>query len=313
MLESCGALRRGLIFWRCEKRPVPLARWVSYNPEISLALHFGRVVKRDLWHFLRLALIVINLRLLTDRSLHGCFGRLCVTDTPLLVRVVMRMLRSLAFSRFRLLLILENFGKDSRSERVINKRLFFVHESRNDFPHVVYLRKSFEEWYHFQQAPVISVIVPAEDRHRVLWVEVVGVGAIVHDDQVLHGSADQRHIFYVGALIAETVVSVQTKRNVSVLIDKVNERISVDAHTCRVDNKFINFRHSLQKLLDTWPDEHIHLDRPALDHDPHLEVTLTACLARLQLRNRELTVDEGLIKVENESLAASVLRLLLIW
>ena len=93
---------------------------MSYNPEISLALYFGRVVNRDLWHFLRLALVVINLRLLTDRSLHGWFGRLCVTDTPLLVWVVMMMLGSLTFSRFRLLVIFENLGKDSRCERVIN-------------------------------------------------------------------------------------------------------------------------------------------------------------------------------------------------
>ena len=50
------------------------------------------------------------------------------------------------------------------------------YEFWNDLADVMYLRKCLEEGNHLEQAPVVGVVVPREDGHGVLVVEVVSIG-----------------------------------------------------------------------------------------------------------------------------------------
>ena len=147
VFESGGVLGCGLFLRRGEKRPVSLARRLSLGHNSKISLHFARIGKKslDLGQFFRLTLVHGNLRLLTNGSLHGRLRRLSITtDTSLLVRMVkVGVLGSLTFGRFGLLVLLQDFGENSRRERVINKRLFFVYESGDDLPHVIHLGKGF--------------------------------------------------------------------------------------------------------------------------------------------------------------------------
>jgi hypothetical protein len=63
-----------------------------------------------------------------------------------------------------------------------------------DLHHVLGVHHVLEKGQHVVQLAVVLVVEPAGDGDRVLGLEHVRVRGVVHDDRVLQGSAQYRHI-----------------------------------------------------------------------------------------------------------------------
>jgi len=56
------------------------------------------------------------------------------------------------------------------------------------------------------QLDVASFIVPAENRHAILWLEQVAIGGVIQNDNVFHRSAESRHVFNKHAIVESAVL-----------------------------------------------------------------------------------------------------------
>ena len=97
-----------------------------------------------------------------------------------------------------------------------------AHEFGDDLADVVHLGERLEQGNHLEQAPVVRVVVPRQDRHRVLVVKVVRVGRVVDNDNVFHVAPEEGQVLDVAALEAEAVLTVQPHRDQLVLVQRIH-------------------------------------------------------------------------------------------
>ena len=103
------------------------------------------------------------------------------------------------------------------------------------------------------------------------------------------------------------MLAVQTHRDQSILVQCVDQGISINVHRCRVEHNLVNGSQFLNKEKHSWPDQNVDLNRPALDNNSHLKITLASGATLLNLLKRKLAVDERFIEVEDKGLTADML------
>ena len=95
------------------------------------------------------------------------------------------------------------------------------------------------------------------------------------------------------------MITEQSKGNESVRIDRIHERIRVNAHTRSVNDKLVHLGEALQEKLNAGANQNENLDGSTFDDDPHLEIGFTACTGSLDLGERELTMGQSLVKIQD--------------
>ena len=80
-------------------------------------------------------------------------------------------------------------------------------ELGNVFSHIVDFAEGFKEGDQLKETSVTRIVIPGEDRDRILLVEGVGGRRIINDQTILKGSTKQRHILYIDSLDRGTMLS----------------------------------------------------------------------------------------------------------
>ena len=176
-------------------------------------------------------------------------------------------------------LVVQNLSGD----REINKGSFLVAKLGNNRADIVDLSQRLQERDHLKKTAIVRVVIPGQNWHGVLRVEIVRVRRVVQDDSVRQVAAQKRHIFDVAALIRKAVVTEQPERDQPVRIDRIHQRVGVNAHTRRVNDEFVYLSEALQEKLNARSDQNENLDGPALNNNSHLEISLTASTGSLHL------------------------------
>jgi hypothetical protein len=173
---------------------------------------------------------------------------------------------------------------------------------------VINMGKCLEERNQFKEAAIIGVVIPAKNRHSVLRMKKVGVRRIINYYNVFHRPAQQWKVLYVRALEREAVLAVQAHRNQPILVQSVDERVSIYVHRSRVEHDLVDGCKFLNEKKHARPNQDVDLNWSAFDNNPHLKITLASGATLLYLLKGKLAVDERFIEVEDESLAAEMLR-----
>lgn len=101
--------------------------------------------------------------------------------------------------------------------------------------------------------------------------------------------------------------SEKAKRNQAILVECVNQWISIDRHRRRVEYDLIQSCELLKEKGDTRSDENIDWDRSSLDYDAHMKIVFTLGATLLHVSEREFTVNESLVKVKDKGFATFML------
>ena len=91
---------------------------------------------------------------------------------------------------------------------VLNRRLV---ELLQNWPHVVDFAQRFQEGDVVVQLPVIDIVVPRNDRQRVVRLEEVRSGRVIDYENVSQVAAELRQVLYVHALVEGAVVSRESR------------------------------------------------------------------------------------------------------
>ena len=185
-----------------------------------------------------------------------------------------------------------------------------AHELGDHLANVMHLGEGLEQGNHLEKAAVVGVVIPRKNWHCVLVVEVIGVWRVIDYDNVFHFATEQRQILNVAALEAEAVLAVEAHRDELVLVERVDQRIGVDAHGGRVEDYLVNTGQFLQEKEDAGADQHVDLDGSALDHDSHLKIAAASRPARPQVRLTEFRMDKRFVQIEHQRLTSTELRCL---
>ena len=104
------------------------------------------------------------------------------------------------------------------------------------------------------------------------------------------------------------MLSEKAKRYQSILVQSVDQRICIDRHGCRVEHYLIDLGQLLQEECNARANQDIDRNGSTFDHNPHMKVIFATRATCLHMLQRELAMNESFIQVENQGLAASVLR-----
>ena len=129
--------------------------------------------------------------------------------------------------------------------------------------------------------------------------KVICIGRVIDYDNVFHVAAEERQILNVAPLEAEAVLTVQAHRDQLVLVQRVHQRVRIDAHRGRIKHNLVNTGQFLQEKEDTRADEHIYLNGSAFDHDPHLKIAAASGAARSQVCLAEFRMDKRFVQIEH--------------
>lgn len=66
-----------------------------------------------------------------------------------------------------------------------------TYQFRNDGTDVINLSECFKQRDHFKETLIVWVIVPRQDWHCILWMEVVSIGRVVNNHDIFHRTAQQ--------------------------------------------------------------------------------------------------------------------------
>lgn len=161
---------------------------------------------------------------------------------------------------------------------------------------------SLQEGNHVPELEVVSIIDPAERGQGVLWLKVVGIWRIVHENDVLHTATDPGQVLGQEALrgMDAAVLSEQHALAQPLGVESAEYRLGILLDAGREHDDLVVLAHLSDELLSVWPDVDIdHLLAP-LHCDQLLDVRVL-CLF-------ELGVHQGFVEVQDEGLLAGVLR-----
>jgi len=167
---------------------------------------------------------------------------------------------------------------------------------------VIGLRQHLKWRYQEVQLVVVGIIVPGKDGQTILGLELITVGRVVDDDDVLHGATDafhvlDEHVLGVGAVFAKQALW----RDIHWVQD-VHQRVGVFRQRGSENHNLVVLADFLDEFAAV--GTHLHIDRAdtTLNIDGQHDV--------VGWRRREGRVNQGLVNVEDQSFTAShVLRL----
>jgi len=145
---------------------------------------------------------------------------------------------------------------------------------REDATHVVHLRNVQEERNKVEELRVVGIVEPRVDGHRILWVEEVGRGGVVNDDDVLQRSAQLAQILDVVAAVADTRLTKEAVVAYLVNVQQVHDGIRVLGEGRGKDNNLKLGAHLFHKLVDTGALQHVHLMYRILNFDRNNEISI---------------------------------------
>lgn len=134
-----------------------------------------------------------------------------------------------------------------------------VDDLADDLADVGLVGEALQEGPHAGKLPVLRVVVPGEDRHRVLRLKQVGHRRVVHDQQVGQRATQTRHVLHVGvahpgAMLSEKFVGTDTLG-----VDDVHEGIRILRKGGRENDNFPMFVHPFQELAYSRSDQDVDI------------------------------------------------------
>lgn len=149
------------------------------------------------------------------------------------------------------------------------------------------------------QHPITHVIIPGEDRQAALGLEDVGGWRVIDQNRVFHVPPQHRHILDKNSIHKSAVLTEQSRCAEALRVHLVHEWVGVLGNRSRIDDHFEDFGDLLQKVVDTWPFQHVDVAGAAF----HLHWDHVVGI----LHEVELRVHQCFIQIQNKSLAAATM------
>ena len=164
-------------------------------------------------------------------------------------------------------------------------------------PYVVHLAHFDKERDVVEELSVVGVLIPRNDGKSVLRLEKVGRWRVVYDEHITHRAVDFSHIFdVVHSLVKSAVLPEKAVATGLGIVEDIHEWVGVLGKTCRIYDQLVVVLHSPQELSRTWANQNIDLEVFSFDFYVEDETGLG--------RRLERRVDQGLVKVKQQSLLA---------
>lgn len=75
-----------------------------------------------------------------------------------------------------------------------------MNDGTYDFSNIIFLVEPLEQYGDSLQFHIARLIIPTHGRDGILWLEKIGDGRVVHDDNVFHGAAQPGQVLDVGVV-----------------------------------------------------------------------------------------------------------------